>query len=112
MLALQTGLPRLAALVCIVTIAGCVVAPPASVTELADARAAIAQAEQAGAEQSAPGELNAARDRLAEAQQLLPSDPQLARWRAGESEADARLAQATAQDAQARLALNERAPTP
>jgi hypothetical protein len=103
---------RALAIVSAVAAAGCVVAPPPSVSELADARAAIVQAEQAGAEQSAPAELNAARDRFAEAQQLLPTDPQLARWRAREAESDARLAQATAQDARARLALNERYPTP
>jgi hypothetical protein len=112
MSSLRNSLLRAAAIVGIVTAAGCVVAPAPSVTELADARAAIVQAEQAGAQQSAPAELDAARERLAEAQQLVPTDPQLARWRAREAESDARLAQATAQDAQARLALNQRNLTP
>jgi hypothetical protein len=112
MTAFQFSLLRAAAVVGIVTVAGCVVATPPSVNELEVARAAIVQAEQAGAQQAAPGELNTARERLAEAEQLVPTDPQLARWRAREAESDARLAQATAQDAQARLALNQRSQTP
>jgi hypothetical protein len=102
------ALLRAAALVAVVAVAGCVVAPPPTLGELAQARTAILEAEQAGAAQTAPGELNAARERLAQAEQLVPTDVQLARWRAREAESDARLAQARAQDAQARLALNER----
>jgi|HubBroStandDraft_1064217.scaffolds.fasta_scaffold794129_1 hypothetical protein len=112
MYAPQISWLRAAALVAIVTAAGCVVSTPPSLSELAQARTAIVAAEQAGAAQSAPAELNAARERLAEAEQLAPTDAQLARWRAREAESDARLAQASAQDAQARLALNERNQTP
>jgi Domain of unknown function (DUF4398) len=107
MSAVQISLLRAAAIVAIVTAAGCVVATPPALSELAEARAAIVQAEQAGAAQSAPGELNAARERLAEAEQLAPSDQELARWRAREAQSDAQLAQATALDAQTRLALNQ-----
>jgi len=112
MYAMQISALRAAAIVTVVTAAGCVAVAPPVPTELTEARAAIVRAEQAGAAQSAPGELNAARERLAEAEQLLPSDDQLARWRAREAEADAKLAQATAEDAQTRLALNERRPIP
>ncbi|MEJ0005395.1 MAG: DUF4398 domain-containing protein [Steroidobacteraceae bacterium] len=86
--------------------AGCASAPQ-PLTELALARTAITQAEQAGAAQSAPVELSAARDRLAEAEHLSGNDVDMARWRARESESDARLAEATAQDAKARVAANE-----
>lgn len=96
---------RTLALVAVVTVAGCVAAPPPPLTELALARSAIFDADQAGAAQAAPAELNAARERLAEAEQLAPHDEQLARWRAKEAESDARLAAATARDAKARIAV-------
>lgn len=103
----QQSLIGVSALCLLLTAAGCVVAPPQPLTELALARTAIAQAEQAGAAQAAPLELNAARERLAEAEHLAGDDPDRARWRAREAESDARLAEATAQDAKARVAANE-----
>jgi hypothetical protein len=96
---------RAAALCALVAAGGCVTAPAVPLTELALARTAIAQAEQAGAAQTAPVELSAARERLGEAEHLTPSDPDRARWRAREAESDARLAEATAQDAKARVAV-------
>ncbi len=112
MYAQQLSFLRAVGLVAIVTAAGCVAASPPALSEVSQARTAIIQAERAGAAQSAPGELNAAHERLAEAEQLAPTDAELARWRAREAESDARLALATAQDAQARLALNQRTQTP
>jgi Domain of unknown function (DUF4398) len=103
----QQSLIGASALCALLASAGCVVAPPQPLTELALARTAITQAEQAGAAQSAPVELSAARERLAEAEHLSGDDPERARWRARESEADARLAEATAQDAKARVAAVE-----
>ena len=102
MYAQQLSFLRAVGLVAIVTAAGCVAASPPALSEVSQARTAIIQAERAGAAQSAPGELNAAHERLAEAEQLAPTDAELARWRAREAESDARLALATAQDAQAR----------
>ena len=98
---------RAAALCAIVAAVGCVSAPPAPPTELVLARTAIAQAEQAGAAQTAPVELSAARERLSEAEHFASHDDfDLARWRAQESESDAKLAEATAQDAKARVAVS------
>ena len=94
------------ALCAVLAAAGCASAPQ-PLTELALARTAITQAEQAGAAQSAPVELSAAREHLAEAEHLAGNDPDRARWRAGESESDARLAEATAQDVKARAAASE-----
>lgn len=98
---------RAGALIAALMIGGCVVAPPPALTELALARTAITQADQAGASQAAPNEMAAARDRLAEAEHLASSDPDLARWRAREAESDARLAEATAHDIKARTAVAE-----
>jgi hypothetical protein len=103
----QQSLMGAGALCVLLAAAGCVVAPPQPLTELALARTAITQAEQAGAAQAAPVELSAARERLAQAEHLAGDDPDRARWRARESESDARLAEATAQDAKARVAANE-----
>jgi hypothetical protein len=103
----QQALIGASALCALVAAAGCVSAPSPPLTELALARTAIHQAEQAGAAQAAPVELSAARERLAEAEHLAGDDPDRARWRASESESDARLAEATAQDAKARVAANE-----
>ena len=90
-----TGSALMAALI-ILTTAGCASPSTPSLSELASARSAIERAEQAGANAAAPARLNAARDRLAEAEQLLPNDEPLARWRAKEAESDARLAEAAA----------------
>ncbi len=103
----QQTLIGASALGVLLSAAGCVSVPPADLTEIALARTAIAQAEQAGAAQAAPAELSAARERLAAAEHLAGDDPERARWRAREAESDARLAEATAQDAKARLAANE-----
>ena len=103
----QQSLIGASALCALLAVAGCVVTAPQPLTELALARTAITQAEQAGAAQAAPVELSAARAHLAEAEHLAGDDPERARWRARESESDARLAEATAQDAKARVAANE-----
>ena len=97
----------LSASVTALALAGCVAGPPPTLTEIALARSAITQADQAGAAQTAPVELSAARNHLAEAERLAGSDVDLARWRAREAESDAHLAEATAQDAKARLAVNQ-----
>ncbi|HEV2703857.1 MAG TPA: DUF4398 domain-containing protein [Steroidobacteraceae bacterium] len=98
MYAQQISLLRAVALVAIVTAVGCLAASPPSLTEVSRARAVIIQAQQAGAADRAPGEFNAAQERLAEAQQLAPTDAELAQWRAREAESDARRALATAQE--------------
>jgi hypothetical protein len=74
--------------------------------ELAVARAAIGDAESAGAAERAPAELNAARDRLARAEshsRLRHYDEALAF--AQEAEADARLAAIKSRATEAELAL-------
>ncbi len=93
---------RLAALCALLAVAGCATTAPPPLTELALARTAIAQAEQAGAAAAAPLELSAARERLDQAERLANHDPDLARWRATEAQSDAQLAEATAHDAKAR----------
>ena len=103
----QQSLIGASALCAVLAAAGCVVAPAQPITELALARTAITQAEQAGAAHAAPVELSAARERLAEAEHLAGDDPDRARWRALEAESDARLGEATAQDAKTRIAANE-----
>ena len=103
----QQSLIGAGALCALLAAAGCVVAPPQPITEIALARTAITQAEQAGAAQAAPGDVSAARERLALAEHLAGDDPERARWRAREAESDARLAEATAQDAKSRMAANE-----
>ncbi len=96
---------RLAALCAVLAVAGCVTTAPPPLTELALAKTAIEQADQAGAAEAAPIELSAARERLEQAERLASRDPDQARWAAQEAEADARLAEATAADAKARLAV-------
>jgi len=77
----QQSLIGASALCAVLAAAGCVVAPAQPITELALARTAITQAEQAGAAHAAPVELSAARERLAEAEHLAGDDPDRARWR-------------------------------
>lgn len=103
----QQSLLGATALGAILAAVGCASAPQQPLTEIALARTAITQAEQAGAAQAAPVELSAAQQRLGEAEHLSGQDPEQARWRARESESDARLAEATAHDAKARLAVAE-----
>ena len=58
----QQSLIGASALCALLAVAGCVVTAPQPLTELALARTAITQAEQAGAAQAAPVELSAARE--------------------------------------------------
>jgi Domain of unknown function (DUF4398) len=95
---------RTAAACLVLAAPGCAFVQSAPLTELAQARAAIVQAEHAGAARAAPDELSSARQRLSDAEQLQSRDPDLARWRAGEAESDARLAEAIAEDARAQVA--------
>jgi hypothetical protein len=103
------GSLRTAAVCSVLMAPGCAFVQSTPLTELAQARAAIVQAEHAGAAQVAPDELSSARQRLSDAEQLQSRDPDLARWRAGEAESDARLAEAIAEDARAHVAAANRA---
>jgi hypothetical protein len=99
---------RVAAACAALAAPGCAFVQSAPLVELAQARAAIVQAEHAGAAQVAPDELSSARQRLSDAEQLQSRDPDLARWRAREAESDARLAETIAEDARAHVAAVHR----
>lgn len=72
------------------------------------ARAAISQAEAAGAGQQAAVELLAAREKLAQAEAAARNeDNERARWAAEEAEADARLAESRARAMQSGHAVTE-----
>jgi hypothetical protein len=83
---------------------GCASTPPPT-DKLALAESAVQRAERAGAQQAAPGELGAAREKLQRAQSSAKSDaPQAARL-AEQAEADATLAESRAEAQRARNAL-------
>jgi hypothetical protein len=106
-----------ATLAVLLILAGCVSAQSPPLAELTLARTAIAEAELAGAGQVAPAQLNAARERLAEAEQLAVNDEDLARWRAKEAQSAAQDAEAAARDSRAPITVAggpgpDRLPTP
>lgn len=87
--------------------AGCASAPVPD-TQLAVSRSAINDALSAGAAESAPQDLQNARDKLAQADAAVASNQhENARMLAEEAEVDARLATAKARTARANLAAAE-----
>lgn len=85
--------------------AACASAPPPT-EQMALARSAIEDAQGAGAPESAPRELNAARVRLDEARRAgEANDNDVARRLAEEAEADAKLAAAKARSTRATAAV-------
>lgn len=88
-------------------LAACASAPKPD-PQMAAGRAALESAQAAGAQQNAPAEFEAARQKLALAEQALKRDDyELARRLAEAAEADARLAQARAAAARSRAAAGE-----
>jgi hypothetical protein len=97
-----TGLALASAVLAL--LGGCASTPPPT-DKLALAESAIQHAERSGAQQAAPGELGAAREKLQRAQSSAKSDaPQAARL-AEQAEADATLAESRAEAQRARNAL-------
>jgi len=92
----------------VVLLGACASKGVAPVAELATARASIAQAESAGATQSAPVELLAARDKLSRAEAAV-RDEQFEQGRrlATLAEADAELAERKSRVAKAQSAATE-----
>jgi hypothetical protein len=97
-----------ALLVSVVILAGCATTPP-PLTEVDDARAAVARAREAGAEALAPVDLRMAEDRLVRAEAALAAeDYKAALPLARQAGVDAELALANARHARARRAVEER----
>jgi hypothetical protein len=92
----------------LVALGGCASAPPRqTTTALTRAHTLVAAAEHSGAQQYAAADLQKAHDEAQEADQFATKDSQRADQLANEAAADAQLASARAQDAQARHALND-----
>lgn len=94
----------LAAAVATALLAGCASAPPPT-DKLALAESAIQRAERSGAQQAAPGELGAAREKLARAQSAADRDAETAARLAEQAELDATLAESRAEAQRARNTL-------
>ena len=92
-----------------VLVAGCATAAPRTTEPLVQARAAIEQAERAGAGEYAPEFLNAARAKLARADEDARTSGKVghADRLADEAQADAQLAAARARAKKAELAASE-----
>jgi hypothetical protein len=108
---MSTGLTNIkCAIFCAVTAlaaAGCVTTPIPN-EQIAVAKASVQSAEQAGAPESAPVEMAAARDKLARAEKAAAEhDAQPATQLAEQANADAQLAEATAQEQRSRKAAME-----
>lgn len=89
-------------------IAGCASGPPRATTaNLTRAQTLVAQAESNGAQQYAPADLQAARDKAQQADRLASRDSQSADRLANEAAADAQLASARTQNAKAQHALDD-----
>lgn len=87
---------------------GCASGPPPQTTaDLARAHTMVAAAEQGGAQQYAAADLQSARDKAQQADQLASHDDGRADQLANEAAVDAELASARAQNAQAQHALGE-----
>jgi uncharacterized membrane protein YccC len=81
--------------------------PPHTVADLARANTLVAAAEQGGAQQYAPADLQAARDEAQQANQLANNDPARADELANEAAVDAKLASARVQNAQAQHGVRQ-----
>jgi hypothetical protein len=92
------------AVVCGAILAACASTPPPT-EKFALAESAIQRAERAGAQQAAPGELGAAREKLQRAQGVAAKDADAAARLAEESESDATLAESRAQAQRSKNAL-------
>jgi hypothetical protein len=89
-------------------LAGCASGPPRQTTtaDLARANTLVAAAEQSGAQQYAAADLQAARDKAQQANELGKHDAKRADQLANEAAVDAQLASARAQNAQAQHGLS------
>ena len=88
--------------------AACATEPPRATTdEVARAQALIGEAEQSGAPQYAPADLQEARDKLAQATQLENNRPVEAQYLAKEAAVDAQLATARSSDTKAQRAVHD-----
>lgn len=98
---------RLGALAAVLLLAtGCASSPPPTPPSLALARAAVREAQSAGAAQHAPLQLRGAQDKLTRANAAYHDENMAAAARLGEvAEADARLAEAAARNAKAQQAV-------
>ena len=96
-----------AALVALVTAAGCATTPIPN-EKIAVAKASLQHAEQSGAPELAPVEMSQARDKLARAEKAAADhDAQPATQLAEQANVDAQLAEATAQEKKSRKAATE-----
>jgi phage tail tape-measure protein len=96
------------ALTVLAVAAGCATEPPRATTdEVARAQALIGEAEQSGAPQYAPADLQEARDKLAQATQLESNQPIEAQYLAKEAAVDAQLATARSSDSKAQRAVHD-----
>ncbi len=87
-------------------IAGCSSGPShETIADLARAQTLVAQAQANGAQQYAGANLQVARDKVQQADQLANHDSRRAGWLANEAAANAQLASARTQSARARQAL-------
>lgn len=92
----------------LIAFTGCASGPPRQTTaDVTRAQTLVAAAEQNGAQRYAPADLQAARDKVQLAEQLANHDPDKADQAANEASADAQLATARTQNAQAQHALGE-----
>jgi hypothetical protein len=96
-----------AALIALVTAAGCATTPIPN-EKIAVAKASLQHAEQSGAPELAPVEMSQARDKLARAEKAAADhDAQPATQLAEQANVDAQLAEATAQEKKSRKAATE-----
>ena len=87
-------------------VAGCASGPSReTIADLARAQTLVAQAQTSGAQQYAGADLQAARDKLQQADQLAHHDSQHAGWLANEAAANAQLASARTQSARTQQTL-------
>lgn len=89
-------------------LAGCSSGPPRATTiDLTRAHTLVAEAQSSGAQQYAAADLQAARDKAQQADQLADHDPARADQLANEASVDAQLASARAQDVKAQHSLDD-----
>lgn len=106
---MSTGISNLSTLCAAfaICVAGCATTPIPN-EKIAVAKASVQHAEQSGAPELAPVELAAARDKLARAEKAAAdNDAQPATQWAEQADADAQLAEATAQEHRSRKAATE-----
>lgn len=88
--------------------AGCSSEPPRQTTaDLTRAQTLVSEAQSSGAQQYAAADLQAARDKVQQADRLANHDSRTADQLANEASADAQLADARAQNAKAQQALDD-----